>query len=55
MHRERESSKNPWYLFTSITDDDLIKKNERTKPRNTPRKIKTDNGSIKVEVFIFQN
>jgi len=32
-----------------------IKKNERSKPRKTPRNIKTDNKSISTVVFTFQN
>jgi hypothetical protein len=54
MHRERERSSSPWYLLTSITKDDRIKKNDRTKPRKTPRKINTDSGSMEIVVFTFR-
>jgi len=56
MHNESDRSSSPWYLLAAVFDDDLsIKKKERRSPRKTPRKMKTDNISICVEVFTFQN
>ena len=56
IQRVRVRSKKPWNLFAAMFDDGLnIKKSERTRPRNTPRKIKTEKPSTLIVVFICQN
>lgn len=56
MQSEIDSRRRPWYLLAVALELRLrIKKNERSKPRKTPRKIKTDNKSISTVVFTYQN
>jgi len=56
MQSEIDRRRRPWYLLALALGEPLkIKKTESSKPRNTPRNIKTDNKSISMAVFTNQN
>jgi hypothetical protein len=56
IQRVSARSRKPWNLFAELLEDGLkIKNKDRMIPRNTPRKMNTENPSILIVVFTYQN